>query len=305
MHRIILLAALLFAFPAQAQLALTGAGKASAAAPLGYTGPGDVLSGASAFWGLRGYNNAFSGAVANICDVATGATCADATWAAGVLTLPTIGGSPCDNSGNTCQVKTLYDQSGALACAGSTACDLTNATAGRRPTLIVAGAANGCPSTAFPCMSFVRASQQCLFKASTYTQAQPFSGVFVGIRTGTTGSTNTAFIAGTPFLGWAAANLLRITAGTVQTIAGNDSVWHAVQGIWSNSVGALSADGSTTTANNGTSAPSSSSLIVGAGSTSCATNPLDGKLTEFGIWPLDFTASIAALNTNAHSYWGF
>jgi len=281
----------------------------AAAAPPAYTGPGDVISGAAAFWGLRGYTAAFSGAVANICDAATGATCADATWAAGVLTLPTIGGSPCDNSVNICQVKTLYDQSGALACAGSTACDLTQATAALRPTLVVAGAANGCPATSFPCMAFVRASTQCLLKATSYTRVQPISVIFTGIRTGNTTLAQQVVAANSAALaiGWTtSADTIRISAGTgVNQASVVDNSWHAVQGIWSSSVGAISADGTTTTTNNGANAFSSSSLVLGAQNTTCTTSALDGKLVEAGIWPADITASIAALNSNAHSYWGF
>lgn len=278
-------------------------------APPAYTGPGDVVSGAAAFWGLRGYNAAFSGAVANICDQATGLVCSDATWANGVLTIPSIGGLTCDNVTNLCQVKTLYDQSGALACAGSTACDLSQATAALRPTLVVAGAANGCPTTSFPCMAFVRASTQCLLKATSYTRVQPISVIFTGTRTGNTTLAQQVLAANSAALaiGWTtSADTIRISAGTgVNQASVVDNSWHAVQGIWSSSVGAISADGTTTTTNNGANAFSSSSLVLGAQNTTCTTSALDGKLVEVGIWPADITASIAAFNSNVHSYWGF
>jgi hypothetical protein len=276
------------------------------AAASSYTGPGNVVAGAAAFWGLRGYSSGFSGPVANICDVATGLTCADATWASGTLTVPTIGGVACNNSTNVCQVATLYDQSGALACGGATACDLSQTTVAKRPTLIVPGAANGCTSDASYCISF---SAQCLPNATTpYTHALPISVVFIGNRTGGTSSLSTGVSVrgSTTVVGWAAAtDALRITAGTAQTIAGTDNAWHAVQGIWSNSVGALSADGSTTTANNGTNAPTAQLLIMGSTANTCTGAALAGKMSEAGIWPLDFTSSISALNSNAHSYWGF
>lgn len=40
----------------------------------GYNGPGDIIPGATAFWGLRCYTNAYTGNVADIWDAATGNT---------------------------------------------------------------------------------------------------------------------------------------------------------------------------------------------------------------------------------------
>lgn len=308
MIRALIVAALLFCAPAQAQLLTTGVGpggQSSGPPPVSYTGPGDIVSGADGYWGLRGYNGAFSGAVANICDSATGLVCADVTWAAGALTFPLIGGIACNNVTNLCQVKILYDQSGKNACGGP--CDITIATAGRRPSLIVAGASNGCPSDAVPCMAFVRAQQQCLAKAGAYTQVQPIGVMFTANRTGNTTLAQPAISIGGLSLGWSnAANTARIAAGTTQNVGSvNDATWHAIQGVWSDLVGVFSADGATTSAANGANEPLSSNIILGAGSTTCASNAFDGKATEFGIWPSDITASIAALNTNQHSYWGF
>lgn len=281
----------------------------SASVTPAYTGPGDVVSGASAFWGLRGYNAAFSGAVANVCDTATGLVCGDITWAAGTLTLPLIGGVACNNITNICQVATLYDQSGALACSGA-ACNLTQGTASRRPTLIVPGVSNGCPTDAAYCMAHVRANAQCLIKASGLTASTPVSGSFVAIRTGNTASTQNVITATvvTMWTGFSnAANTIATFNGTLQTKASvNDSAWHAVQTVWSNSVGTLSADGSTTAANNGANSLAGGALNFGASAGTCATAlALDGKSVEGGIWPSDITSLIAALNSNQHAYWGF
>lgn len=272
---------------------------------MAYTGLGDIVSGADGYWGLRGYNGAFSGAVANICDSATGLVCADATWASGTLTFPLIGGVACNNVTNICQVKILYDQSGKNACAGP--CDITVATAGRRPSLIIAAVANGCPSDAVPCMSFVRASQQCLSKSGAYTQVQPIGVILTANRTGTTSSAQPTVTIGGLSFGWSnAANTARITAGTAANVGSvNDATWHAMQGVWSDVVGTFSADGVTTAGANGTNEPLASNIILGAATTSCASNAFDGKAVEFGIWPSDITASIAAFNTNQHAYWGF
>lgn len=313
-----LAAALLCALPTPAPTAWHSVLQVSVGgAPAAYQGPGDIVASAAMWWGLRGYTAAFSGAVANICDAATGLVCADVTFATvagvGTLTMPLIGGLACNNVTNICQIKTLYDQSGALACAGSTACDVTQATAALRPTLVVAGAANGCPSTTMPCVSFVAASTTCLASATPYTRVLPISAAFVGIRTGNTSAINAAIGTGGNFalpilVGWSSsADTGRITAGSLQTIGSfTDSTWHAVQSIWSNTVGAFSFDGSTTAGNNGTNAPSGHTPVFGGNTSASCANPLEGKLTEGGMWPLAFSAqNISDLNANAHSYWGF
>lgn len=299
--------ALLLISGAGAQVPMTGGGKGTPASG-GYVGPGDVVPGAAAFWGLRGYRSSYVGPVANICDLATGGVCADATWAAGVLTLPLIGGVPCDNNFSKCQVKTLYDQSGALACDGAVACDLTQTASSRRPTLVLPGGA-GCSSNTSYCMIHVRASQQCFRTTVGYTHTQPVSGVFVATRNGNTNAVqNVLALGGVVTVGYAAAlNTLSVTAGTPQTISAADNAWHAVQAVWSNTVGSLSADGATTSANNGTGAPSASSLVWGSTSVICPlATTFDGVAAEAGIWPVAFSAqNIADLNTNQRAYWGF
>jgi hypothetical protein len=275
-----------------------------------YQGPGDVVSGASAFWGLRAYNAAYAAAQSKLINACLplDALCTDINSdTSGNLSVSMLATLGCNNTTSICTVKTLYDQSAALACAGSTACDITQATAANRPTLVLAGAANGCPVTTLPCMAFVRASLQVLKSANTYTQAQPISVELVGIRTATFTSANRAILFGAgvaPFIQWTnSANTMSISAGTVQTLSVSDSSWHAVQGVWSNTVGSLSADGVTSTANNGTSTPAG---VVDIGANANGSAGLDGKLTEAGIWPIAFSAgNISGLNSNAHTYWGF
>ena len=106
----------------------------SSAAPPGYTGPGDVVSGASAFWGLRAYNAASLGnKVANVCNSTGGVdvACADmfSSASTGLLVPLTIGGVACPQaSTSVCSVKTWYDQTG-------NGNDVTQATVANRPTV--------------------------------------------------------------------------------------------------------------------------------------------------------------------------
>lgn len=274
---------------------ISGVIKAAAA----YSGPGDQVSGASAWWGLRGYKSTFSGTVGNICDAATGLTCANMTWSAGVLTIPTIGGNACDNASHQCVVNSLADQTGN----GFTIIQATNSA---RPTLIAAGAANGCPSTSLPCMGFVRASTQVLISPNLYTQSQPISIEIVGDRTGSTTLVNIGTAYGSSgSVGWSnAINTERAAAGAVLTASCADSSWHVIQDVLNGASSTLTCDSTSTNGSAGSN--SASGVSFGVGGTGGSANTLDGKLTEAGLWPIAFSAgNISALNSNAHSYWGF
>src|SRR5216684_3558491 len=120
---------------------LTGAGWLPLAATGGgtvFTGPGDVVSGATAWYGLRAYSTADRGnKLVNVCDPAN-VTCAD--WLSDALTgklvatTNPLNGTDCTVS-TTCTLNTFYDRSGANSCAGAVPCDATQATAANRPTL--------------------------------------------------------------------------------------------------------------------------------------------------------------------------
>src|SRR5882762_4441426 len=95
---------------AVAQVPMTGAGLSKPTASAGFTGLVDINGTAFVFWSTRGPSGSFSGSVFRICDQSTGLVCADATFASGTLTLPTLGGQACGVI--TCVVSTIYDTSG-------------------------------------------------------------------------------------------------------------------------------------------------------------------------------------------------
>src|SRR6266436_5012205 len=150
MKRLLTALLLLVPVPAAAQSMMTGVDRADAGAT--YVGPGNVISGAVTFWGLRAYSASYAsglGKIANIC-TPLDAVCADVSSDVnGNFNLAAVGSLTCNNSVSICTVKTFYDQVG-TACSGP--CDMTQATIANRPTLVVPGAANGCPTTAKFCM---------------------------------------------------------------------------------------------------------------------------------------------------------
>lgn len=267
------------------------------AAPAGYTGPGDIVASAAMWWGLRGYTTAFSGAVANVCDSATGLTCADATWAAGTLTLPTIGGSACNNIGNICKVKTLYDQTGN----GFHATDSGGGVA-TWPTLTLS-----CIGS-LPCMTHVSANTTCLKTAGSLSQVAPSSLEFVAKKTGAGTAQRVISLASgvnTRASGFNTANTVGMVSPAL-TVAAADSAFHAVQIALNGASTVVSADG---TGGSGSITGTIASSTVGfGGNQACSAGSanLDGQTTEGGAWPGAFSAqNIIDLNSNAHTYWGF
>ena len=293
-----------------AQVPQTGAGLGTPLAPV-YTGPGDIVSGAKAFWSCTySYSSAYKGPLCNVC-LPADAACADITQSAGVAVIP-AGLATCNNSSVLCTVKTAYDQSGALNC-GSAACDITNATGANRPTFVVALAANGCPAVTLPC---IKNNGKSLVNSTGMTQANPLTLTMVESRTGNTTS-NSTVLTGTgnnvPFWGFInSTNTLQLFNGGsgTCTATGSDNAFHASIGVL-NGNGASSSiyvDGSNTACTGTTPGTSGfGSGKVSFGQDGLGTTPCACTIGEVGVWPSAFNGTQAAnMNTNMKTTrWGF
>lgn len=274
----------------------------------GYSGPGDIVSGAKAWWGLRGYNAAYTGNAANIC-TPLDAVCLDVTInATGGLNTTTLGTLACNNVTTICTVKTIYDQSGSTNCVGPLACDLTQTTIAFRPTYVAPGAANGCPSTALPCMCFNGAASQRFYVNGTpqiNSISQPFT--YSALVNKTAGSVAVGLtFTDTPFnaIGYrtTANNQIYTYAGTLATATASDGVYHAIQAVFSNTSSDINIDGSVNTVSTGTDGTGGS---IGIG-WDTGTGYFTGCITEIGIWPSAFSSGQStSMSANQHSYWGF
>jgi hypothetical protein len=281
---------------AKGQLSTTLAG-GSGVSTAAFTGPGDIVSGADAWWGLRAYSAADRGNklinVCNVSDVACVDMSSDATT--GKLVITTVGGSSC--SSITCTIKTFYDRSGSTRC--TTACDMTTATIANRATLLVS-----CLSS-LPCAQF-NGSQSYQTNPIT-TRSQPWTFSAVMNRTGTFTSTNGVISEAGNFslMGFfSTTNTGYFNAGNNNiTPTINDSSPHAMQGVGNGASSATYTDGTQTTGNAGV-GTISSSLRVGA--TGNGLNKLTGNIHEVGAWSVGFTSTQAGnMNTNQHNFWGF
>jgi hypothetical protein len=286
-------------------MTLLGVGTVAAVAP-SYQGILDVAStGAKGCWSLRACSAAARGTKAiNLCDD-TGANCADILTDAttGMLNAPgTLGTNNCNTSG-TCRIAKVYDQSGALNCASSTACDLVQAVNASRPTLTW-----NC-NNSLPCMMLT--GTELLGTSNNFTAiAQTFSISAVGVRT-VQGSVNSLFLNSTAQFGFLnSANSMRMAAGAGSSVGNvTDGSWHAFQSIFAGASSTLFCGGSagTNCSNGGTSTtvnPSTGSLGGVAIAVGNSASGSTYEVSEIATWAADNTSVRSSLNSNQLTFWG-
>jgi hypothetical protein len=263
----------------------------------GFTGPGDTVSGALAWWGLRAYSSATAGTkAANICNASS--VCADVNTLAanGNFDVATAQGAPlnCGGTGGTCTVNKLYDQSGASNCTGP--CDEIGSTP--FPTLVF-----NCLGTK-PCAAFAASPMQS--PAYVPTTNQPFTGSAVATRTGnlTAYGDIIANAGGGIQLMFGQGNNLvsQYASGSIPSASAADNAPHAMQFIVNGATGSFFIDGvSTAVGSNPGPGPITGNLDVGGNA-----NNLAGNFFEGGFWAFGFSgAQQSSMNTNQHTYWGF
>ena len=261
-----------------AQVPMTGAGLPKPGAAAGYTGPGDIVSGAVAWWGLRCYNAAYSGNVADITDSSTGSTTGTRLQCSAGTVSALVSGSACTFvTGNACStlavtcavacnVEELYDQSGANSCTGSIPCSITISTNANRPTYVTS-----CSGlTSRPCMTFSGTQGgsspnliSTVGQPGTISEVHDVSGTTVG---------GLVFTSECILLRSNIAQDLGNYCGATEThLAVPDGVWHTAQGVFND--------------------PGSASLIYidgGSGSASAVGNSVfleASSVMGFGITP--------------------
>jgi hypothetical protein len=285
---VLLFISLLVTGVAADQLLLIGAGTPKGGAGGGYSGPGDVVSGAANWWGLRCYNAskaslASAVTIRRASDNATSTIGLTAACKLDVATASTF----C--SATTCYVTTLYDQAGTN--------NMVQATAANQPQLVF-----NCLGT-LPCMSFVGATPLLLGSASAITQASPMTASAVVWRTSTVTNNNVlAAAAGAIQLGFSAANTGYIFDGFTTSASASDGAAHAIAYILG--VNKLVIDSVATTGTTNNAGFSATTVDMGGGNSAYLT----GNITEAGLWAGAWTtgASSQAANicANQQAYWG-
>ena len=279
--------------------------------PGGYIGPGDVISGANVWYGLRAYNQARATATGNI---AIFRRSSDSTTCTGIANASTgdldlitayCGGSNlptfCGVSAGNCFATRLYDQSGANACTGSVSCDVVQATTADQPQLIF-----NC-NFALPCLRFANNGLMGLVSAANLTSlSQPFSVSFVANQTGSTSANNVIGAYGIA-VQWgmsSTTNDATFYAGNVVVVAGAaQSSIHSIQFVVSGATSIANIDGTQTTGlNAGTNVGTSNPPAIGENSSGA--NEFFGDFYENGSWPIGFSnTQQATMRTNQKTYW--
>ncbi len=303
MNRLLLVAVLLLGIvgaQAQSDLLLMGVGVApKTSGPVAYSGPGNIASGAIAFYGCgRAYNLAYAQAQSAACDLvdtATGlATCTLSFGTNGFADLVTrscVGGTVtvvtfCTVTHVGCSVAKMYDQTG-------NGNDVVQATLASMPGLTFS-AQNGLPCVAGTTTGFLKSS-------GTISQVAPYTFVAVVERTGnfTTGARIMSATSNLQFLN--SANTVAAQSGAAVSLTAADSAFHALLAVFSTTNPLFAVDSS---ANTSTSANTPGSIAAAATlmATNGGTTVLKiGLECEAGIWPADLNSSYQAMLANMRS----
>lgn len=263
----------------------------------GYTGPGDIVSGATIFWGVVAYNAAYatgSNPAFDVCDVATGLTCSTINiLTTGYADFATAAASVA--CATACGISKFYNQvtNGTL--------DIVQSDRTRRPTLTFSSLGS-CAGALF------NGSTVRLVSSGNWSQSQPFSGLVVFKRTSVAAAG--ALGVSTPDAVELGANLADrsfiAATSTANGTAGDtpDNSFNVVQGIYNSSSSIIVANSTTTSSlNPGTGNPNGT-VVMGAGDSS-GNDRFPGTIMFGGWWPAAFSGTQSGnLNTNARSFCG-
>jgi hypothetical protein len=268
-----------------------------------YTGPGDVVSGATA-WGscARVYSNALASTSTSLCDLVA------VTGGAAVCTLRGTTSDFVDLASSYCAGTT---PSAACAAASGGSCKVTKVydQTGSGNHFVQATLAN-MPPIAFSTLSGLRCftnngtAAVLLSIASLGAIAQPITYVAVAERTGNFTSLGRMMYpntGGLPRFSFnSTANQVALNATNNVTATASDSAFHALQGISNGASSAIIVDSTANTGLNAgtTGIPSTSFFLLSDN----GADGMTGTMCEAGIWPSAFNATqYGNMNTNIHS----
>jgi hypothetical protein len=271
-----------------AQVPMTGAGVGAPATAPSYTGPGDIASGAAAWWGLRGYNAAYSTGSNPAIDIVDQALANQLTvniLSNGKLDVSSVATWVAAHTVTTIFIKKSYDQTG-----NGNHIDAPR-TAANYPTLVLND--NGSlPAGVTPGFDAVMRST-----TNSADTNEPFSASVVAQRNGAITEANDITIVGaTPsILGFdVTSGLVRARSGTTATTSAPESTTHSIQALFNAASSIICVDGSNSTVNAGNNS-------TGVGPYAFPNTYHAIKFWEAGWWLSDISSSFSALNTNQHS----
>jgi hypothetical protein len=252
-----------------------------------YIGPGDIVSGATAWYGLRAYNAAALSGTQKAINIRRASDQATAD----ILVLPNgkldVATATTFLAATTGYVTTWYDQSGN----GNHA---VQATPANQPQLMLTGGSNNLPHIAFD-----GGGTRQLTVTVGSAPAQPYSTSAIGIRTGYFTGQNIYLLGSYTSIGWEAlAGTALDYAGSSLDVPVTDQAWHSLISVNNGASSAVVVDGAATSGNAGSHQFSATAVSIGS-------NGFAFRLAELAIWPVGFSApQYAALHANQSAYWG-
>lgn len=263
------------------------------AAATGFTGPGDVVSGGTAFYSCsRAYSSATKGTKAcNICanvgGLAVGCTDVSSDATTGIVPDPTINGALCTIT--ACIVDAIYDQTG-------NGNNLTQATVANMPTISVASV--GSSAITMACAS---AGPQYLAGTNT-SISQPYTYLAFASTTQTSSTTVTISASSGSLLRFENTDKVQLFAGTGLSSTGSYSINtnYSLIGIANSTTSAVVVNGTATTGSAGSTATGTTLTICAQGGAAA----LNGNLFEAGLWPIAFNSTqYGAMATNQAAFY--
>jgi hypothetical protein len=259
----------------------------------GYVGPGDIVSGASAWWGLRAYSNATKGG--NAVDVfgnTTSTTFTFVTKSDGTLEL-SAGGAAAFIAGNSgvlnMRITQLYDQTG-------NGHPMT-ATGVPRPVFLTSGLCS------FAVAQFNNSAH--IMTAVGFAVSQPLSIAAVAKETSSAGiaallsdSTNLEFSFNT-------TPALRVkTSGNLPSGTTPINTFYSLQGVFNGASSVVTVNGTDTTGTIGGNGISGAHVLQ-MGNDDFG-EALPGAIVEQGVWPIAFSSGQrTSMSSNQRAFWGF
>jgi hypothetical protein len=264
-----------------------------------YVGPGNVLGGATSYYGLRGYNAAYATGSNNALDLH------DSTTGAFVASIKILADGSLDVAtaathigAGASKVGKLYDQVGTNHLVQATAANMPTlalSAIGTRPALVFNGT-----STRLVAVAGVTRPQP--LTASIYYNCTDGLSPAIVQRPLQADSVIFDTDNGQPIGGPQAPSMS--AGGTplgVYPVSIN--TWHGVQCVFSGAASDFNFDGVVKTGDAGTDGASGGNPVLGCNVFENG-NWFYGKITELGVWPLAFSpANSTAMYTNQAAWW--
>lgn len=317
------LVGLLLCMPANAQVGpiITGPALFMPKPAVSYTGPGDIVSGAT-FWGScqRSYSAAYatgSNPSCNIRRASDNHTCdllIASSGTVGNTSGCSIGGDNGQSASSfcnatTCSIDKIYDQSQSNACGGGS-CDAGQATAANQPPLKLPGA-GVCINASVNCINLDAASAFFLTSVGAATVSQPLtmnevinnsvvSSPSAGqnvLGLSNNGGNVTVYANGT--------NAAAIFAGSYGNYTAANSTWLAMSDVFNGISSIANVNGTETTVNSGANTIASFLISFSWTNAGTANTGPTGPVEEYALWPSGFSGTNrTAICRNQQAYYG-